>query len=148
MKAAIQWVVILGLAYRAHFEARHRSLRSVVRNAARDREAWAAIGAIQKRIAIAAVRWIEQFPKAVPASRCVRGNARAYLAVDFAGDNSEAGFTLRIQRSLINGIDTGERRRFGSQPSQECLDPIETTLHFDRHSIGIVPNKSGEILLL
>ena len=55
VEAAIGGVVVFGLAGRTHLEARHRGLRPVVGNPAGNGEAWAAVGAVEKGIAVAAI---------------------------------------------------------------------------------------------
>ena len=80
MKAAIGGIVVLRLAGWAHFEARHRGLRAVVGDAARDGEARSAVGAVEERIAVAAVGGIEQLAQTVGAGGRVGGNAGADLA--------------------------------------------------------------------
>ena len=81
VEAAIQRVVILRLAQRAHGELRHRGLRPVIRNAPRDREARSAVGAVEKGIAIAPVRGIKQLSQAIQARRRIRRNAGTDLAL-------------------------------------------------------------------
>src|SRR6266567_4359684 len=78
VEAAIQRVVVLPLALVAHREGRHRGLRAVVGNAARDREPRTAVGAVQKRITITAIARVKQFAEAIGASSRVCGNSGAY----------------------------------------------------------------------
>ena len=85
-------IVVLRLAGGAHFEARHRGLRAVVGNAARDGEARAAVGAVEEGIAVAAVARIEQLAQAVRAGGCVGGNAGRDLTVRLAGGDAEVYF--------------------------------------------------------
>ncbi len=90
VKAPIQRIVVFRLARRAHGELRHRGLRPVIGNPPRNREARPAIGAVQKRIAIPAVRRIEQLAQAIRAGRRVGRNPGAHLALHLAGDNPES----------------------------------------------------------
>src|SRR6266567_9641321 len=93
VEAAIQRVVVLPLAGMAHREGSHRGLRSVVRDAARDGEPRAAIGAVQKWIAIAAIAWVKQFAEAIGASSRVGGNSGAYTSKHLAADYRKARIT-------------------------------------------------------
>src|SRR5947199_146563 len=78
--SAIERVVILGLALRAHGEDRHRGLRPVVGNTAGDGEARAAVGAVDKRIAVTPVAGIEKFAQAIGTGGRIGRNAGADLA--------------------------------------------------------------------
>ena len=117
VEAAVEWIVVLGLAGGAHFEARHRGLRAVVGDAAGDGEARAAVGAIEKWIAVAAVGGIEQFAQAVGAGGGVGGNAGAHAAEDFAGDDAEPDLSPvgAISRTVTESMrargGASERRR-------------------------------------
>ena len=75
MKAAVGGVVILGLAGGAHVKARHRSLGSIVGNAAGDGVARAAVGAVEEGIPVTTVGRVKEFAHAVGASGCIRRDA-------------------------------------------------------------------------
>src|SRR6516165_6243504 len=55
VKTAVQRVIVLRLAGATHGKCGHRSLRTVVGNAARDRETGAAVGAIEKWVTVAPI---------------------------------------------------------------------------------------------
>ena len=128
--------------------SRHGSLRAVVGNAARDGEARAAIGAVEKGIAIAAVLRIEQLAQTVGARRRVGGNAGAHLAAGFAGDDAEVFFSpwrnalggSRESMRESGGASACSRRRKDSTRSSRPLD-------FDGDAAGIVADEAGEPLL-
>ena len=80
MEPPIRGIVVFRLAGRAHGEPRHRGLRPVIRNAPRDCESRAAVGAVQKWIPVAAVLWVKQFPQAIRAGRRIRRNSGAHTA--------------------------------------------------------------------
>ena len=120
VKAAIERVVVFGLALGAHGKDGHRGLRPVVGNAAGDGEARSAVGAVEKRIAVAAVGGIKQFAKAVGAGGGIGGNAGAYLSEHLAGDDAEAGLTCGSKIASSDGIDARQRRSFGGQTRKEA----------------------------
>ena len=75
VEAAVERIVVLGLAGGAHGEARHRGLRPVVGDAAGDGEARAAVGAVEKGITEAAVAGVEKLAEAIRTGGGVGGDA-------------------------------------------------------------------------
>ena len=90
VKAAVERIVVFGLAGRAHCELRHRGLRPVVGNAARDGEARAAVGAVEEGIAIAAVVRTKSSRRQSAHVAASAGMPVADLAFDLAGDDAKA----------------------------------------------------------
>ena len=147
MKAAVGGIVVLRLAGRAHLEIRHRGLRAVVGNPARDGEARAAIRAVQKRIAIAAIVRIEQLAQAVGTRRRIGGNAGRNLAAGRAGDDTKTSLA-RGPRCNCNGrIDAREGRSFSLQPAAKGIDAASWSFDFDGDTAGVVADKTCETLL-
>ena len=72
VEAAVGRVLVLGAAGGAHGKAGHRGQRPVVGDAAHDREARPAVGAVDERVAVAAVGGVEQLAQAVRAHRACR----------------------------------------------------------------------------
>ena len=72
VKASVARIVVLRAAALAHHERRHRRQRPVVGDAAHDREAGAAVGAVDERVAKAPVGRVEELGQAVLARRRVR----------------------------------------------------------------------------
>ncbi len=67
MESAIRWVGVFALAVGAEWKTRHGCLRSVVGDVFDDGEAWAAVGAVDEGIVIAAVSRVEEFAQTVGA---------------------------------------------------------------------------------
>src|SRR5262249_46656338 len=74
VKAAVGGVLVLRPAGSAHWEARHRRALAVVGRPGHNRQSGTAVGAVEERIAIAAVGGIEQFREAVRTGGHVRGD--------------------------------------------------------------------------
>ena len=72
MKAPIGGIIILGLACRAHFKMPHRSFGPIIRNIVNDGVTGSAVGAIDKRIAIAPVAGLQEFSQAIVTNRDIR----------------------------------------------------------------------------
>ena len=60
MKAPVEGVIVFCLACRAHRKDAHSRLVPVIRHILDNRKTWATVGAIDKRIAIAPVRRVEE----------------------------------------------------------------------------------------
>src|ERR1039458_5846746 len=65
VKAAVQRILVFRKTCRAHGKHRHRRARPVVRNIANDGEAWPAVSAVNKWIAIAPVIRVKHFTQAI-----------------------------------------------------------------------------------
>lgn len=72
MEAAVRRIGIFGSAFRAHFELRHGGGGAVVRQVGDDRKTRTAIRAVDERIKIAPVFWVEEFAFAVRAEGNIR----------------------------------------------------------------------------
>ena len=115
VEAAVRRIVVFRLACGAHGKARHGGLRPVVGNAARDGEARAAVGAIEKRIAIAAVRRIKQFAqtiKQVAASAGIPVETRPSTSLEtMRNPESPMGARSRTAMESIRASGGGSKRR-------------------------------------
>ena len=147
-KRRFEGIVVLGLAGRAHFEARHGGLRAVVGNAARDGEARAAVGAVEEGIAVAAVVGTKQLAQAVSAGGRVGGNAGGDLAARLAGDDAEFFFSFWRNVADNDRIDAREGRSFGVEAAAKGFDAIGGSLDLDGHAAGIVADEAGQSLFL
>ena len=116
----VDGVVILRGARRAQREAAHRRVRAVVREPARDREARTAVGAVDERIAVAAIGGVVQLAEAVVAHRhvgrrrtCGRRRRRC---------SRRCGSRAPPPRSIgrrLDGVDAGQRRPLDDESSLE-----------------------------
>ena len=79
MKTPVQGVGILFGAFGAHRKRRHRSVAAIVRQLIDDGEAWPAIRAIDKWIAVPAVTRVEKLLLACSARCKIGGNKRGFL---------------------------------------------------------------------
>ncbi len=73
MEPAIKRVFIFCHAGRTEIETRHGCLGTVVGDIFDYCESGAAIGAVNKRVPVPAIRWSEQFTQTIPADADVRG---------------------------------------------------------------------------
>ena len=148
VEAAVGRIVVLGLAGRAHFEARHRGLRAVVGNAARDGEARAAVGAVEEGIAVAAIVGIEQFAQAIGAGGGVGGNAgrdagRGPRWRRCGSRFRRLGASSRTATESMRERGGASARRRRRKDSMRCGRPFD----FDGHAARIVADEAGQSLL-
>ncbi len=147
MESPAQRIVVFRLASGAHLEPRHRSLRPVVRNPPCNRESRTAVGAIQKRIAVAPVLRVQQLPQTVPASCRIRRNPGAHRPQNLAGNNPEPHLAYRRHIPGHNRIDPRQRRRLRAQPVEKGLHSLLRPLNLNGHAVRIVADKPRQPLL-
>ena len=124
VEAAVARVLVLGPAALAHLEAGHRRQRPVVGDAADDREARAAVGAVGERVAVAAVGGVEELGQAVGAGGEVRARPgprgsprRSTRAIRNSPSPRGAADSRR------HGLDRRQRRRLGAAAARAARRP-------------------------
>src|SRR6266566_3712215 len=111
MKAAIQRIVVFGLACSTHREKCHRSARPVVRNIADDGESRATIRAIDEGIAKPPIARFEQLAQTIVASGHVGRDQGMNGFASLAGNNPK--LAVAVAREIANRhiSDSRQRRR-------------------------------------
>jgi len=104
--------VIFGVAGRTHLKCCHSGVRPVVRDVANDGEARSAVGAVNKRIAIATISGIEDLVEAGRAGRNVRRDRRAFARYGITYVNGEAGNPEERRSLSFYRFDVSQGRRF------------------------------------
>jgi hypothetical protein len=143
VEAAVAGILVLAAALVAHRKAGHRRIRAVVWNGTHDCEAWAALRAVEERVAVAAVRRIEELAQAVVAGgdvrwhegACTRGPAR---------HDPEASFAARGHGLGSHGGDVGERRGFCAERAHERLELRRLAFHLDHDALTVVQDEAGQ----
>jgi hypothetical protein len=143
VKAAVQRIFVLGLARRTHRKHGHRGLRTVVGNAPRNREARAAVGAVDEGIQVTTVVWIKQLPKTIGADSDVGGNQSLYLLSASGGENAEFVIAAARDFSYLYVRDTRKGRGRKRQVQHKFFDGFDGAFDLNRHSGGRVGNISG-----
>src|SRR6266704_1002398 len=90
MKAPVQRILILTLAFPTHREHTHRRLFAIIRHILDNRKARSAIRAVDKGIVEVPVSWIEEFKQAVVTSSSIRRDERFALGTSLAMSNDES----------------------------------------------------------
>ena len=134
VEPAVGGVVVLRLAAGAHPEPGHGRRRPVIGHPADDREPRAAVGAVDERVAVAAVVRIEQLVQAVAAGRRVRRDRGPGDAARRALDDLEPGMADRLAFLAQHAVDHGQRRRLVSQAHDEPVDHRVVALDLDQHA--------------
>ena len=96
---------------------------------------------------------IEQLRKTLVARRHIRRHQRHGACLLHAGDDLERG-NIRgragvadgehADRNIVDRLDHSERRGVGAQTLGEDLDHVASTLDFDEHLGGVVPDEAAE----
>ena len=144
VEAAVERVVVFGLALGAHPEARHRRLRAVVGDALDDREARAAVRAVDERVAVAPVGGVGELGQARVARGHVGGDQRVRLAVALGRQDAEAALARGLDALGGNRLDHGEWRRLVLQEEDELADRRLGPLGLDHDAVLVVQDVAGE----
>jgi hypothetical protein len=127
VEAAIERVLVLAPAFAAHLEVGHRRERPVVWDTANDREARAAVGAVDERVAKTAVRRVEQLAKAV----CACGRV-----------SRDRGVGPPAARTCP------DLELLGPEAAQEVPYRILVALHLEQDTLRVVEHVTGELQLV
>ena len=147
VKAAVRGVGIFALAIATHGEFAHCGLRAVIRNAGYDRQAGPAMGAVRKRIAIAAVCGI--------ADICQTGGAGGGIWRNFGLHRTMV--TVCNEKRLHRGVaskvfpshlsDVCQWWRVFHKSSKKAIKRILGPPRFNLYARPIVPNMALQLCL-
>jgi len=146
MKAAVGGIVVFRLAAGAHAKGRHGGLGAVVGKTGNDRIARAAVGAVDKRVAVAAIPGGAHFFEAIRAHGHVRGyqhGGTGFLRA--AGDDLEGFEPLGRGVADFDRNDLGQGRRVGGNAGHEGLNGLRRALHMDVDAGGGVGYMAAEV---
>jgi hypothetical protein len=144
VEAAIERVVILSLALRAHDEALHRGVGAVVGQRFDDAEARAAIGAVGERVAVAPVVRVEDFGQAIGAGRNVREHESGFGAAGFARANFKSGITDRVEPGSFEALDGTARGLLRFESEEECLERGVGAFDLNEDALSGVVDPAGK----
>ncbi len=114
METPIRRILVLGAAIGAHAERGHAGVGPVVGDALDDRQPGSAVGAIDKGVAVATVRRIEQLGPAGGTGGRVGHDTGAHRALAAGGD-AEIRRRLTPHRRAFERVDAGERWTLGAE---------------------------------
>src|SRR5947209_14997287 len=95
METSIRWIVVVCLAGGAHREDTHSRLVAVIGHILNNREARAAVGAVDERIAVTAVLRIKELMQAIITNGGIRRDKRLAFGTSLTMGNSECVFMTR-----------------------------------------------------
>ena len=149
MEAAVERIGVFVGATRAHGEILHGRCGTVVGQRPNDGEARAAVRAVDKRIAVAAVCGIEQLVQAVVAGGQIRGNQRGLLGVVIVGE-ADVERAEPFQRHLleVDFLDLCGRRGVHVQLGDELVQQVRLALGMDEHTFNSIEHPAVELVLL
>ena len=143
--AAVFDVVVFPVAVRAHRKCAHRGLGPVIGHVLDDRKARAAVGAVDKGIAVTPIGRVAQLAQAVVTDADVGGNERVALRLGFALQDLEIPKVLQLGREFrLDALDDRELRRLARQIGDEALKLRPLALELQLHAGGGVLDRPGE----
>ena len=124
--------------------SRHRRPRAVVGEIADDGEARPAVGAVDERIAVPAIRRILHLPEARFAGGDVGRDDGAAGRATRAVDDDELAVPARLERAHLEPVDAGEWRQIAPEHLDEAVYRGRIAFHLDPHAVRVVPHQPGE----
>ena len=146
VEAPVFRVLILGPAGVAHGKDRHGGVAAVVGDRLDNGEAGAAIGAIGKRILIAAVTGVQDFSEAGVAGGDVGGDQGFGGRLAPALQNDKAGLSVGFGLQGHHGIHPGQVRGLVGQLLDKLLQGVARPFHLDFHAGGGVTDPAGQVV--
>ena len=139
VEAAVEWVVILGLALRTHEETCHRGVRAVIRERFDDGEARAAVGTIGERVPVTTIRRVEDLAQAVGAGGDVGEHQGRYGPAGFTLADFKADVANRIKPGRFEALDGAARWFIHLKAEQEGFQVSRRAFDLNEHALsGIV----------
>ena len=110
-----------------------------------DREARAAVRAVDERIAVAAIGRVEELAQAVVAGRGVRGHERRPPSARVRAEHDrEPGLEAGRAGGRVDARHTRERRRLGRDRRDERGERARLALGLDDDAVGVVEHEPGD----
>src|SRR5581483_1621453 len=147
VEAPVGGIIELAPALSAHREVRHRCGFPIVRNVLHDGEARAAICAINERITIASVVWIEKLGHTLVANSHVGRHQRPTLVLAAALRDAEARFSYRRDDAVDDAVDRRQRRRMLAQIGEKIVEVCALAFQLDDNAAPVVDDRPGETVL-
>jgi len=144
VETAVGRVLIFAPAVGAEREARHGGAGPVVGHVGDDREARAAVGAVDESVATAPVGGVEQLDAAGGASGQIRQHPGQRGAGRGAVGDPEAGLAGRRQFGAFKACEAPRRRQLGRQAGLKSRHGVGRPFDLDRHPGGVVEHKTGQ----
>jgi hypothetical protein len=110
VKTAVHRVIVLTLALRAHLEAAHGGLGTIIRDVLDDGEARTAVGAIGKRITVTPVAWSQNLTQTGLAGSDVRRDKLILALLGDAVFNLKPAVALRCMVGYRYVFQTSQGR--------------------------------------
>ncbi len=145
VEAAVERVVVLALTGVAHHEVAHRRVRAVVRQLVDDAVARPAVGAVDERVAVAAVVRVEQFAAARLAEGDVGHHDGARMVRDLALVDGEFGQPGRVEPRAFDALNGGPRRTFPLEGDAEVVELRPLAFHLDDDAVRGVVHPAAQL---
>src|SRR5579883_870067 len=144
MESAVQRILVLSLARRAHREALHRSIAPIVRQGFDNAEAWPAICAVGKRIKVTAIRGIENLAPALLAGRNVGHDQAGFWTCILTRSYFKTGITSQVEPGRFESVYRAAQWLFGSESALKNLSARCRAFDFNENALTGVAYPSGQ----
>ncbi len=146
VEAAALGVVVFGAACGAHGECVHRRGGAVVGDAADDRVAGAAVGAVHEGVTVSSIGGVEELAQACFAGGGVGGDGGADIrGGGRARDDAKVMLGAGGDRRDLDGFDAGERRSLGAEGADEAFEGASVVaFDLDEDAFRIVAHEPAE----
>ena len=139
VKPTIAWIGILARAIGAHLKRRHGRLGTIVGQLIDDREARAAIRAVDERIPVAPVARVEQLCKAIVAGGQIGRHQRAFVGIiDLRFADLKRRAILERNLFQLDFLHTRSCWRIHVQLSYKLIDELRFPFGVDEYAIEVV----------
>src|SRR5215210_1261837 len=144
VEAAVGGIFILAAAVGAHRKARHRGRGPVVRDRAGDGEARAAVRAVDERVTVTPVRWVQKLGQAVVAGSDIRRDER--LPAESLPALLDAELLVPERREWLpeDGLDHSQGRGILLQHAHKAFEIIRRALDLDANALSVVADRPRE----
>ena len=147
VKTTVGDIRVLGRAFVAHLENRHRRIRPVVGDIPHYRVPRPAVGAVYERIAMPEVLFVGHFRQAILAGGDIGGHLRQRRSLRIACDDDESAIALH-NRNIDSLTRSYLRHRglvlIGLQAGQKFSYFLLLALQFHRHTLCVVADRAGQ----
>src|SRR5436190_4274713 len=143
METAVDGIVVLAQTGRTHLEIRHGGVSPVIGSGAHDGEARPALGAVDERIAVAAISWIEELAQTVRAGGDI-GRYEGTAGTDRAVGDDELPVAPGLLQHRAHGLDTGEGGRFVSERVHKTIEFLGAAFRLHDHALAVVEDEAGQ----
>jgi hypothetical protein len=144
VEASVQRVIVLRLTGLTQRKVTHGGMRSIVRYRLHNAKPRPTVRAVDKRVAIAPILWIEELLEASRTRRYVRQNQGGLLPTSVACLNDKSGRADGDEARYVTLLNVGVGWLVGVEASEKNLQLLAAPLDFEADPVRRVMHPAGE----